>query len=254
MRRFLIDQIPPGDDNVTIRGAEAKHIVKVLRMKPQDHIIVADTKGSRYQGVIISASPSSVHVRLIRPLPNPQSPWLHLTLCQALLKSRAMDLVVQKATELGVARIVPFTSERTVVRLSGERLHNKLRHWQEIARSATAQSDRDKPPEISPLVGFDQVLEMGRAYVGLRIILWEEERSNDIKSILGASGKTKKTMAVVGPEGGFSEAEVERATKAGFVPATLGGRILRAETAAIVICTLCLYEWGDLGVQRVHGP
>jgi len=253
MRRFVIDQIPPDHDRVVIHGPEAKHIAKVLRMRPQDHIIVADTKGNRYQAVILSACPSSVELNLLRQLPQPQSPRLHLTLCQALLKSKAMDLVVQKATELGAARIVPFTSERTVVRLRGERLNNKLRHWQEITRSATAQSDRPKPPEISPLASFDQVLVMERDHGGLRLILWEQELCNDFKDIIRAHEGIKEITAVVGPEGGFSQSEVELATEAGFVPATLGGRILRAETAAIVVCTLCLYEWGDLGLQQPHG-
>ncbi len=251
MRRFVIDQIPSEDDKVTICGSEARHIARVLRMKPTDHLILMDTQGKRYEAIIVSACPTSVELKLLNPVANPENPLLHMTLCQAALKAKAMDLVIQKATELGVTRIIPFSSERSVIRLQGNRMENKLRHWREIARNATAQSDRTRPPEILPMVSFDKVLEMGTEPEALGIILWEQERSADLKSILREQGsKKKKIIGVVGPEGGFSTHEIELATKAGFVPVTLGKRILRAETAAMVLCTLCLYECGDLGLPE----
>jgi 16S rRNA (uracil1498-N3)-methyltransferase len=171
-----------------------------------------------------------------------------MTLCQAVLKSHPMDYVIQKTSELGVAAIVPFTSERTVVRLAGDRLQNKLRHWQEIARHAATQSDRPSPAEIGPLTTFDDLLSRLGGENEMKLILWEQEGTKDLKTLLKAASPTGQVVGIVGPEGGFSREEVRRAQKAGFATASLGERVLRAETASVTLAAILQYEWGDLSL------
>ena len=252
MRRFIIDHIDPSAETVHIGGSQAKHIARVLRMEVGDHLVIADMKGSRYKGTIVAVNPVEVVVRLIEPIAAPQPAPVQITLCQAVLKAKAMDLVVQKLTELGVSCLVPFYSQRTVVRFDAKREPSKLRHWREIARHATAQSDRDRPPEILPVSGFEEVLQTHADPSTLKIILWEHERVQDLKAILRQQSPGKRVIGITGPEGGFSKEEISCATQAGFIPVSLGGRILRAETAALVLVAICMYEWGDLGLSHMH--
>jgi len=248
LRRFVVDDIPPSAHRVFIKGATAKHIAKVLRMEPGDELAVLDQKGSRYRGRIASVNPSTVEVDLLYPLPAPQESPLQLILCQAILKAKNMDLVIQKATELGVSTLIPFYSERTVARIDPRNAENKLRHWNEVARNATEQSDRARPPQIQPVTDLAHVLAMGSDPKSLKIILWEQERARYLRRILRDEPPTNRVIAVVGPEGGFSRRELTQAMEAGFTPVSLGARILRAETAAIVLAALCQYQWGDLGL------
>ncbi|MBN1104544.1 MAG: 16S rRNA (uracil(1498)-N(3))-methyltransferase, partial [Deltaproteobacteria bacterium] len=223
MRRFFVEKIP-GQGLLSIRGREAKHIGRVLRMAPGDRLILMDGKGSRFLAAVHSVRPDEVVVSVGSALQPPPPTPLRLTLCQALLKSGPMDYVIQKTTELGVAVIVPFTSERTVVRPSGDRLGNKWRRWREIALSASKQSDRDRPPEIAPVCGLEAVLDRYANQDALKIILWEGEQTRDLKELLGKRAPIMTVVGVIGPEGGFSLEEIKAADAAGFVPVSLGRR------------------------------
>jgi 16S rRNA (uracil1498-N3)-methyltransferase len=221
-------------------------MTRVLRMGRGDRFILMDGKGARFRAIIESAGRREVLVTLEKPLPEPPPSPVEITLCQALLKSRAMDYVIEKTSELGVHRILPFSSERTVVRLNKERFANKKQHWREIAHSAAKQSDRKVPVEIGPLSSFEELVGRTRAEDALKIILWEEEMAADLMGVLRGSPPVKRFLGIVGPEGGFSEKEVQAAGEAGFVSVSLGQRVLRAETAAITIVAIVQYEWGDL--------
>lgn len=247
MRRFFIDQIPGRPGPFEITGAEAKHIARVLRMGPGECFILFDRKGTRFEAVIQEVSRRHVLVRLQKPLPAPAPSPLHLTLCQALLKSQHMDFIIEKSSELGVDRILPYVSERTVVRVEGDRAGSKLRRWKEIARSAAKQSDRALPAELGPICSFSELLAVLSQEPALKILLWEQEGIRSLKSFLRSLSPEPKVAALVGPEGGFSRHEVKEAGEAGFVSVSLGDRILRAETAAISLVTILQYEWGDLG-------
>jgi len=247
LRRFFVKVLPDDGGPCIIDGKEARHIIKVLRMGKGDRVIVMDPAGQRYYGVIESLGTQSVALRLEGPAPRPEPSPIEIELCQALLKSQAMDLLVQKASEIGVDKLVPFTSERTVVKLDQERFGLKRRHWQEIARNAAKQCDRASPMEIAPLQTFqDLVFAMGDIQ-GQKVILWEQEPARDLRGLLRSTSSGGKVIAIVGPEGGFSGKEVEIARGSGFVPASLGSRILRSETAALAISAILQYEWGDLG-------
>ncbi|MBW2128777.1 MAG: 16S rRNA (uracil(1498)-N(3))-methyltransferase [Deltaproteobacteria bacterium] len=248
MRRFFVEEIKEEENGLcVIGGSEARHILRVLRMGPGDRFVLMDRKGSRYQVSIQSCSRREVTVLLERPIPSPATSPAEITLCQAILKSRSMDLLVQKATELGVHRIVPFASERTVIRLKGEQFASKSRRWKEIARNASKQSDRERPLEIGPLLGFEELLAYGRKRSDLKLMLWEGEQDQDLKAVLSRHPDSRSFFAIVGPEGGFTEQEAALARKSGIIAVSLGRRILRAETAGLVLAAILQYERGDLG-------
>jgi 16S rRNA (uracil1498-N3)-methyltransferase len=253
MRRFFVEQIQKNSDNsCVISGSEARHILKVLRMTKGDEFILMDRDGDRYETVIESIDGSTVLVKLLKPMPCPALLDLEITLCQALLKSGPMDYLIEKTSELGVTHIKPFASERTVVKIAGEGESNKLRRWREIAVSAAKQSDRIAPAEISQPVSFTDIIEQLQDTDCLKVILWEKEESRDLKEVLEASAPGPRFAGIVGPEGGFSAGEVSTAREAGFIPVSLGKRILRAETAAITLTALVQYEWGDLSIRSGH--
>ena len=246
MRRFFIDENLTGQDSFAITGSEAKHISRVLRMGPGERIVLLDKVGQRFQAVIKELNRLHVLVDLERPVPAPAPSFVHITLCQALLKSHHMDLVVEKTSELGVDRVLPYLAERTVVKLDGDRTHGKVRRWQEIAQSAAKQSDRAMPAQMGPVYSFDELLSVLSKESALKILLWEQEGVRSLKDLLRSIPPAPRVVAVVGPEGGFTEREVKEAGEAGFASVSLGCRILRAETAAISLVTIIQYEWGDL--------
>jgi 16S rRNA (uracil1498-N3)-methyltransferase len=252
MRRFFVNEILRTQAAFAITGAEAKHITRVLRMGPGERIVLLDKVGARFQAVIKEMSRHHVLVDLERPLSAPAPSPVHITLCQALLKSHHMDLLVEKTSELGVDRVLPYIAERTVVKVDGGKAHGKVTRWQEIAQSAAKQSDRAMPAEIGPLYPYDEMLAVLSKEPALKILLWEQEGIRSLKDLLRSHSPAPRVLAMVGPEGGFTEREVKEAGEVGFVSVSLGCRILRAETAAISLVTIIQYEWGDLGLSG-HG-
>jgi len=247
MRRFLVEEIKERDGYVVISGPEARHISKVLRMKRGDHFILMDRKGTRFEAVIEFSRPKELRVRLAGVLPTPSSSPIDIILCQALLKSRTMDYLIEKSSELGVNEIIPFFSERTVIRDARYNTEGRARRWQEIAQGAATQSDRIKPAEIYLPVPFREVTDRYQNDDAMKVILWEREESTDLKRLLRAHPSFARFIGMVGPEGGFKNTEIEMAGKAGFIPVSVGRRILRAETAALILVAIVQYEWGDLG-------
>ena len=246
LKRFFVEEIKEKEGVCSITGSEAKHITTVLRMKTGDRFVLMDGKGARFQVVIQSAQPREVRGFLEKPIPKPRPSPVRIILCQSLLKSRQMDYVIQKTSELGVDQIHPFSSERTVVVLKRERLSRKKRHWREVAQSAAKQSDRDIPAGIGHLCSFKELMEKWQRQDYLKVILWEDEGSNDLKEVLRSASSAVRFAGIVGPEGGFALQEIEAARHAGFIPVSLGNRILRSETAAITMVAIVQYELGDL--------
>jgi len=246
VRRFFVETIRATEGLLTITGREARHITRVLRMRPGDRFVLLDRKGARFQVCIETVDHRSVTVFLERPvLPPPSSP-VNIAIGQAILKSPAMDSMIQKTTELGVNLIYPFISDRTVVRPEGTRREKRMRRWQEIAIAASKQSDRPKPPEIMPILCFPELVRRPVPEQTLKLILWEEEQGRSLKSALRPIlSRSRAVMALVGPEGGFSRPEISLAARAGFIPVSLGLQILRAETAAITIPAILQYELGE---------
>lgn len=248
MRRFFIEETNIQNGLCIIPEKEAKHMIKVLRMKQGDAFILMDANGNRFESVIEDISRHEVSSRIIRELPKPSTSPISINIYQAVIKPRMMDYMVEKTSELGVSRITPFYSERTVIKLDDDNASNKLRHWKEITRSASKQSGRLVPAEISAPVQFGDMIKSIMKTKGLKTALWESENITDLKELLRSEKPSSHFTGVIGPEGGFTKKEIDQLKDAGIIPTSLGSRILRAETASIALTTIIQYEWGDLGV------
>ena len=228
-----------------IEGQEVRHIRRVLRLRAGDGIVVFDGSGKEYGGRIVEEGPSSVLIEVQNiNSPGRESP-LEVTLAQSLLKGEKMDYLIQKATELGVKEIIPFFSFRSVPILDKSRRLKRYHRWERIAVEASKQCGRGAIPRIGPLQDYLEILRAPSPDC-LRLILWEKEGAG-LKEILKKAMEEKKIFFIVGPEGGVSDEEMERAKRAGFIPVNLGKRILRSETASLCLLSILQYEWGDLG-------
>jgi len=242
----LIDPYEIVNEQYVISGADARHVRTVLRMKPGDRIGLFDGNGMEYDACILEAVPGLVRVKIVgRGMTGRESP-LTVTVAQALLKDKKMDALVRQLTELGATRWHPFTSSRSVARPDAARLSNRRQRWEKIARESIKQCRRGRLMDIGSVLSFDDVLELG-SRSDLSLVFWEDE-SKPIHSLLTRKGKTVTSVLIMlGPEGGFSAEEIDKATRKGFVSLSLGPRILRAETATVAACALIQYVFGDLG-------
>lgn len=225
---------------VRLAGSAAGHVTRVLRLRAGDAVTLFSGTGSEFAGRIEAARGGEVTVlvgeqREIRR----ESPLL-LTLAQGISRGERMDLVVQKATELGATRLVPVFTERSVVRLDAPQSTRKLKHWRAIAIAACEQSGRNQPPELATPVTL-------REFLGA-------ELADATKLLLSATSRlripdvprpARSVTVLIGPEGGLTEEEQEAAVAAGFIGVRLGPRVLRTETAALAALALLQREFGD---------
>lgn len=246
MRRFYVENIGTTPSYLIIKGDQARHIRTVLRLKVSDSIILFDGKGSEYNAAITELHPGFVKVQIIeRITPIDESP-LKITMGQGIMKFKKMDLIVQKATELGITSIIPFISSRAIPKRKGDLGMRKVERWRNIAIESLKQCGRAVPPYIGDIVSFDDLLRQSTE-VPLKLIFWENAQRGKLPEILRSHSKTKEVIALIGPEGGFTQREVDRAQAHKFIPVKAGDRLLRAETAAIAFMSIIQYELGDLG-------
>ncbi len=246
MRRFYIDAPRHPGSSVSLSGTEARHAVKVLRLAAGDGILLFDRLGGSYTGTIAGITAKEVTVRIDEKAEYAQRHIENETIIyQAVLKSDNMDFVVQKCTELGVDRIQPFFSARCIPRWDDQKCAAKARRWKSIAVSAVKQSGVGKVPEIPRPADFMELVS-SREQCPEKLIFWERERTNGLGKILSAID-TGRILFAVGPEGGFTDEEIQHACAAGFKRAGLGTGILRAETAPIAVLSILQYVRGGLG-------
>ena len=231
VHRFYVPSEQISNGTATIAGSDVNHIKNVLRMKAQDKIEIFDGRGNSY---IAALKPSLLEAKIVSKLTNDSELKVNITLAQCLPKAKKMDFIVQKAVELGVNSIIPVISERSVPKIE-DKADKKISHWQKIAKEAAEQSGRLKVPEIMPLLSFGDLLKQEYE---LKLMPWEGEKETTLKGIVCPTG----ILVLIGPEGGFSVNEVNNAVKNGFRTISLGKRILRTETAGIVILSQLLYE------------
>lgn len=243
MHRFFIPPAWITGDTVSLKEDTARQIINVLRLKPGEHIVVLDNSGMEYEMEISSVSDHIVHGDVVRHSPCGGEPSLNITLCQALLKTDKFELVLQKGVELGVHTIVPFLSERCVVKAPSE---SRIQRWERIMREAAEQCGRAYIPALKAVTSFgDACKSAGKT----AMIFWEEERKTTLKSLIQEPpySEARNLSVIVGPEGGFPASEVYFASSLGIPSVSLGKRAVRAETAAIAAVSMILYEKGELG-------
>jgi len=207
-------------------------------------LTVTDSEGKDFRGRVLSLSDRRASLRIFEVFQSSAESAVEIVLLQALPEKERIELIIQKATELGASAIVPFKSKRSISLEERDAKQKKSHRWQEIAIKAVQQSRRGKVPKVEAYRSFEEALELGRGE-GLKLLLWEKE-GEPLKKIL-RSHLSRKIYAIVGPEGGFTEGEVKLAKERGFIPIKLGQRILRTETAAITLIGILQYELGDLG-------
>jgi 16S rRNA (uracil1498-N3)-methyltransferase len=235
---------------------QAHYLSRVLRCRPGDSIVVFNARGVEREATIESLAKRHSRLALgaaVEALP--ESPAA-IVLLQALVKSDAMDLIAQKATELGVAAVLAFPTEFSVVHLDSERGEQRLAHWRRIASSACEQSGRHRPPDFALFASLDTAvaaLAPGSLLPppvalppGAPRIVFDPSATQPLDVGLAGAGAGSLALAL-GPEGGFTRDELRYLESAGFAPATLGPRILRAETAVIAAAALVQWLAGDLG-------
>jgi 16S rRNA (uracil1498-N3)-methyltransferase len=245
MPRFYIPNPQIEEGLLKVKGSEVRHIRRVLRLKVGDTLVLFDGSGKEFEGIIVEESPSSVGIKVENILsPAKESP-VEVTLAQSLLKGEKMEYLIQKATELGIKRIIPFFSSRSVPLLDKSKKLRRYHRWEKITIEACKQCGRTTVPKVEPLQNYSEMLGMTSSDA-LCLILWEKE-GQGLKAVLKESKGKTKIFFMVGPEGGITDEEAEEAKKAGFIPITLGKRILRSETAGLCLLSVLQYEWGDLG-------
>jgi len=233
---------------LSLFGPEAKHAHTVLRCSTGDRMTVVDGCGYEYAVSVGRVLADRVECTILRRRKGPREPTCHITLAQSLCRSPRFDIVVEKTTELGVRTILPVITERSVPRFQKEHVQSRIDRWRKVAMAAMKQSRRSILPTIGPAVSFDEILTFAHDFE-LSLVASEKERESGLRTLLGPLSTAKRALILVGPEGGFSEREIERTKKAGLLPFSIGPRRLRAETAGIVAVSLLLYERGDLGIR-----
>jgi 16S rRNA (uracil1498-N3)-methyltransferase len=246
MRRFFVRPNDVGTQELRLRGDEADHLARVLRLGPGAQVIVFDGCGHEYVTVVEALETGGVVCRILFGA-TPQPPLtVSITLGQGLPKAEKFDWVIQKTTELGVSDIAPLITERVIPHLSGSHLARKVDRWEKLAREACKQSGRATVPPVRspmPVEAFFASCQSAE----LKLVLWEGEEIRLLRTVLAASAPVTSLAVVVGPEGGLTPQEVACGETYGFLATGLGKRILRTETAAVVAVALLQHRFGDLG-------
>lgn len=210
-------------------------------------VTVRNDDDREYRGRLIRIEGETALVRTFDELDFPTESHLGITLIQAIPGREKMALIVQKATELGVARIVPCTTSRSVLSGHPGEGQDKSHRWPVVARKAVEQCRRRVAPIVSACFVFSETIDLFSAETGLKLILYEKEKATRLKDLASTGERPDELVIACGPEGGFTDEEVLLARENGFVPIRFGGRTLRCETAALAALSIVQYEWGDLG-------
>lgn len=241
-RLFVQDTLASGKQ-LTLGDERSHYIGRVLRLKAGDALTLFDGRGGEFAATVSEVSRKGVVVTTGEKSSRERESPLSIHLVQAISRGERMDFVVQKATELGVVRVTPVMSEFSVVKLDGSKRAKRARHWRRIAESACEQSGRNRVPEIGAPCTFDEWLQSLTAdEARLRLVLQPSASA----ALAGIEATPAAIDLLIGPEGGLSEQEVERALAAGFMAVGFGPRILRTETAAVAAVAALQARWGDL--------
>lgn len=242
MYRFYVEENQIADEEITILGSDVNHIKNVLRMNTGDEIIICNGQGKDYYCIIDSISNLQIIAKIHSEEATDTELKAKIYLFQGLPKKDKMELIVQKAVELGVFEIIPVVTKRTVVKLDDKKEQKKLERWNTIAMSAAKQSNRGIIPKVTECMNFKSALEFARQ-LDCNIVPYEKAIGiKDTKDILSQMNQNKSIGVFIGPEGGFEDLEIEACLNQNIKPITLGKRILRTETAGLTILSLVMME------------
>jgi 16S rRNA (uracil1498-N3)-methyltransferase len=240
MRRMYVSVPLAEGAAVALEGAVAHRIARVLRLRLGERIALFDGSGLEAVGELVRVSPSRAEARIVAIRPGLPEPAVRVTLCQSVVKGERFEWALEKGTEIGVARFVPLLAQRNVARPAAGA---KLERWRRIVIEAAEQCGRCVVPDVAAPATIADALA---ALQPPAIVPYEGERETGLRAALDALGRPEALTILVGPEGGFTQEEIERAVSRGVRPVSLGPRILRSETAGIVAATLALAHLGAL--------
>ena len=244
---FLPSEDLQQQGNIILQGSIFAHL-KAARLRPGANIVLADGRGQAFVARLLSFEAQTANVTILHELHKNTEPPLEITLFLGITKGEKIDQVIRQSVELGVKKIVPVLTERTVVKLNRKKGEARARRWQNIAFAAAAQSRRSFVPAISKPLYFKEMLNL---LPGDKIVLvpWEEEKERELQHFAARIKTPPRSVSIfTGPEGGIAPGEMEKLKELRCVyPVTLGPRILRAETAPLAVLAVLMYLWGDLG-------
>jgi 16S rRNA (uracil1498-N3)-methyltransferase len=247
MNRFFICKDQIIGDRIEIIGKDVKHIRDVLRLKNKDRIEIL-SENRTYICEILEINSDVVLVSILDSFEGKNEPPIDIILYQGIAKGDKMDFIIQKCTEIGVKEIYPIVTNRTIVKIKDKRKEQKkVERWKTIAEEAAKQSKRDTIPIVNNIITYNEMIDILEGEKNI-IVPYEMERMNTLKETF-KDIKNGNIHIIIGPEGGFEEEEIDAILNIGGKPVSLGPRILRTETAGIVVISITLYELGDLGVR-----
>ena len=244
MYHFFVSEEQINGENAYIEGSDVNHIANVLRMKPGEELLISVKGDWDYLCKIVDIETDRVNLKVLESMEHRELP-VNITLLQGIPKSDKLEMIIQKAVELGVSEIIPVKTKRVVVKIDEKKVDTKVNRWNAIAESAAKQSKRSIIPKVYEPMSIDNALEIVKDF-GVKLIPYENADGIDkTRKILDNMDKTKNIAVFIGPEGGFEEAEVERIKNSGFEVITLGKRILRTETAGLALLSNIMIRLED---------
>ncbi len=247
MHRFFLPLSSFQNEEVIFPETTSRQIAQVLRLKPESEVMVLDGLGKEHRVQLLEVTSKQTIGKVISSQNSGGEPKTQVRLLLCVAQREKFEWMLQKCTEIGASSFVPVVSSRSLVQSLNE-IESKHERWQKIIKEAAEQSHRGKIPQLEPAIKLSQLVSNTSSQDTCRLIPWEDEKSTSIKNALNKN-KGKSIEILIGPEGGFSSAEVEQAQKAAFLSVSLGPRILRMETAAMAATALVLYECGDMDVR-----
>ncbi len=242
MHRFFVEGNQIEGTNIHITGQDAHHIKNVLRMRPKEEILISDGDKTEYTCYIEALNEDEVLAKVMFAKESGLELPSKIYLFQCLPKNDKMELIIQKAVELGACEIIPVAASRCVVKLDAKKEVSKLKRWNGISESAAKQSKRMYIPEVTSVMKFSEALEYAKS-IDVKLIPYELAKGMEAtRECIGNIQPGQSVAIFIGPEGGFEEAEVQMAMDAGFSPITLGKRILRTETAGFTVLSILMYH------------
>ena len=243
MSRFYVPKESVEGDSVYISGKEAHHILDVMRLKVSDHITVFDGTGKVYTGIVKEAGRKSLSLKIIETRNLSGEERHSITLIQAIPKKEKMDYIAEKATELGVVKIIPVTTERTIPDWNETKKAGIVERWQRISQEAAKQCGRSDLPEVQPITSFEKAVKNINGY-DLKLIAALSDKAIRLKDALKGCMAGRIAIAI-GPEGDFTPEEIKMAEEAGFKTVNLGPRVFKSDTAGLAVLAIINYEYGN---------
>ena len=242
MQHFFVTPSQVKDERIYVEGMDVNHMKNVLRMRCGEELMVSDGNNRKYRCAVEGYAEEQAVLRILEEMAVDTELPSRIFLFQGLPKQDKMELIVQKAVELGVYRVIPVSTRRSVVRLDETKAGKKVERWQQIARSAAKQAGRGLIPEVASVMSYREALEASKE---LDVLLIPYELARDrkkTKEIIGGIRPGKSVGIFIGPEGGFEKEEVELALEYGAEAVTLGRRILRTETAGLTMLSVLMFH------------